>query len=115
MATINNIMKKLHKNEDLYYDEIIFLLQKYAIWEKERFLLDDNTEQVFTLCKYKDQFILIDWYRGIDNFDNSDFPNQPVLIKEICSEPITQTIHSFYDNNGNIVYYVIDSNTSFNF
>ena len=62
MATISNIIKKLRSNEELYYDEIIFLLQKYAIWEKEGFPLDDNTEPIYTLCKYKDQFIFISWY-----------------------------------------------------
>ena len=115
MATISNIIKKLRSNEELYYDEIIFLLQKYAIWEKEGFPLDDNTEPIYTLCKYKDQFIFISWYKGIDDFDNSDFPYQPVLIKEICSEPIIQTAHSFYDNNGNMVYSYIDSNPTFDF
>ena len=115
MSTISNIMKKLHNNEELYYDEIIFLLQKYAIWEKEGFPLDDNTEPSYTLCIYKDQLIFISWYRRIDDFDSSDFPNQPILIKEICSEPIIQTTHSFYDNNGNMVYSCIDNNPNFNF
>ena len=115
MATINNIMKKLHNNEELYEDEIIFLLQKYAIWEKEDFPLDDNTEPIYSLCKYKDQFIFINWYKRIDDFDSSNFPNQPILIKEICSEPIIQTAHSFYDNNGNMVYNYIDNISNFDF
>lgn len=38
MSIISNIMKKLHNNEELYYDEIVFLLQKYAIWKKKIFL-----------------------------------------------------------------------------
>lgn len=115
MATISNIIKKLHNNEELYYDEIFLLLQKYAVWEKDGLPLAGDTEQTYTLCKYKDQLIFIDWYRGINNFDNSDFPNQPILIKEICSKPVIQTAHSFYDNSGNIVYSCIDSNPTFDF
>ena len=113
--TIDNIMNKLRNNENLYDDEIAFLIQEYSIWEINPYVTDHYTEKAYTLCEYNNQLIFIEWYRGIDDFDSSDFPNQPVLIKEICSEPVIQTAHSFYDNNGNIVYNVINSSPKFEF
>ena len=115
MTPINEIMHKLYNNKDLHEDEISFLIREYSVWEVNPYVTDHHTEKVYTLCEYQDQLIFVEWYRGIDDFDNSDFPNQPVLIKEICSEPVVQTAHSFYDNNGVIVYNVINSSPEFEF
>ena len=113
--TIDSIMNRLHNKENLYDDEIAFLIQEYSVWERAAFVLDEYAEQTYTLCEYNNQLIFIDWCRGINDFDNSNFPNQPILIKEICSEPIVQTAHSFYDSSGNVVYNFIDGNPDFDF
>lgn len=115
MAIISEIIYKLYNNKDLYEDEIAFLIREYSVWEVNPYTTDHHTEKAYTLCECQDKLIFIEWYRGIDDFDKSEFPNQPVLIKEICSEPIVQTAHSFYDDNGNIVYNVINSSPEFEF
>lgn len=110
---IDNIMNKLYNKEVLCNDEIAFLIREYSVWEDNPYVLDGYTEKAYTLCEYSGQFIFIAWYRGIDDFDNSDFPNQPILIKKICSEPIVQTAHSFYDNNGEVIYNIVNGEPNF--
>lgn len=111
---IDNIVNKILNNENLTQSEL-----KYFVDECEITFITGDTgleySEITSICKYKDKRFIVHWkeYFTLICDNNTTYYksvyNQPIIVNNYKSYPLSKYVHTYYNNKGNIIYSYIDN------
>lgn len=107
---IENIIQKLENKENLTKEEIAYLVNNYALWDKHFGIIPNKyLEAITTICEYAGIFILVEWCKSINDITNDEFSYQPIILKEAKHQFVTINTYSFYNNKNEMVFNIIST------
>lgn len=110
---IDNIVNKILNGENLTQSELKYFVDECEI----NFITNDISSEyseITSICKYKDKRFIVHWreyfnsnYEDVTSYCKNIY-NQPIIVNDYKSYPLSRYIHNYYNSNGNIIYSYIN-------
>ena len=110
---IDDIINKILNGENLTQSELKYFVDECEI----NFITGDVSSkysEITSICKYKDRRFIIHWREYFYNNDTvcNNVYNQPIIVNNYKSYPLSRYVHNYYNSIGNIIYsYIEDRET----